>query len=150
MTLYRATVLDTPENPFTGGLLRSQEDAGLLVEDGVIRARGPYAEVRSSHPEHKVVHLRGGMLLPGFVDTHVHYPQVRAIGGLGLPLLDWLHRYALPEETRLADPTYAEHVAAEFVTGLVAAGTTTALVFGAHFATAVDALFAEEIGRAHV
>ena len=143
MTLYRATVLDTPENPFTGGLLRSQEDAGLLVEDGVIRARGPYAEVRSSHPEHQVVHLPGGMLLPGFVDTHVHYPQVRAIGGLGLPLLDWLHRYALPEETRLADPTYAEHVAAEFVTGLVAAGTTTALVFGAHFATAVDALFTE-------
>ena len=86
--------------------------------------------------------LRGGVLLPGFVDTHVHYPQVRAIGGLGMPLLDWLDRCALPEEVRLADQAYAEAVAEELLTCLVGAGTTTALVFGSHFAAAVDALFA--------
>ena len=90
-----------------------------------------------------VVDLRDGLVLPGFVDTHVHYPQVRAIGGLGMPLLDWLEQCALPEEARLADASYAASVAAEFVAGLVAAGTTTALVFGSHFAPAVDALFAE-------
>ena len=82
-------------------------------------------------------------MLPGFVDTHVHFPQVRAIGGLGMPLLDWLERCALPEEARLADATYAAGVAADFVDGLARAGTTTALVFGSHFASAVDALFEE-------
>ena len=63
------------------------------------------------------------------------------IGALGMPLLDWLDRCALPEEARMADADYARAVAAEFVDGLIRAGTTTALVFGAHFASAVDCLF---------
>ncbi len=60
-----------------------------------------------------------------------------------MPLLDWLERCALPEEARLADTAYAVGVAADFVDGLARAGTTTALVFGSHFAGAVDALFEE-------
>lgn len=143
MTLFRGTVLDTPENPFAGGTLRAEADAGLLVRAGVIVDRGSFAELRRRHAEEGVVDLTGGLVLPGFVDTHVHFPQVRAIGGLGMPLLDWLERCALPEEARLADEHYAAAVATEFVSGLAQAGTTTALVFGAHFAPAVDALFAE-------
>jgi len=143
MTIYRGTVLDTPEDPFTGGTLRADGDAGLVVTDGTIVDRGPFERVRAAHPGHQVVDLRGGLLLPGFVDTHVHFPQVRAIGGLGLPLLDWLERCALPEEARLSDTSYAATVARELLAGLVQAGTTTALVFGAHFAPAVDLLFAE-------
>ena len=80
--------------------------------------------------------------MPGFVDTHVHFPQIRAIGGLGLPLLDWLEQCALPEESKLADRAYARAVAGEFLDGLVASGTTSALVFGSHFAPAMDELFA--------
>jgi guanine deaminase len=143
MTLFRATVLDTPDDPFTGGALRAESDGGVLVRDGGIVARGGFASLRESHPDEEVVELEGGMLLPGFVDTHVHYPQVRAIAGLGMPLLDWLRHCALPEEARLADPPYAEAVATEFVSGVAQAGTTTALVFGSHFASAVDALFTE-------
>lgn len=143
MTIYRATVLDTPDDPFAGGALRADDDAGILVRDGMIAGRGTFADLQAAHPDHDVVDLRGGLLLPGFVDTHVHFPQVRAIGGLGLPLLDWLERCALPEEARLADPTYAAMVAREFLSGLVQAGTTTALVFGSHFAAAVDLLFTE-------
>ncbi len=142
MTLYRARVVDTPESPFSGGVLRAEEDAGLLVEDGRVTARGPYELLRTAHPSEAVVDLRGGLLLPGLVDTHVHFPQVRIIGALGMPLLDWLERSALPEEARLADPVYAAGVADDFVAGLAAAGTTTALVFGSHFAPAVDTLFA--------
>ena len=142
-TLYRARVLDTPDDPFTGGRLRSDEDAGLLVRDGVIIARGAFAEVHADHPDTELVDLRSGVLLPGLVDTHVHYPQVRAIGALGMPLLEWLERCALPEEARLASVDYAREVAAEFVFGLVSAGTTTALAFGSHFAPAVDTLFTE-------
>ena len=143
MTIYRATVFDTPESPFAGGTLRSEEDAGILVQDGVIRARGAFADVTRDHDGEEVVDLRGGVLLPGFIDTHVHYPQLRVIGGIGMPLLDWLDRCALPEEARLADHDYARAVATEFVHGLIAAGTTSAMVFGSHFASAVDSLFAE-------
>ncbi len=80
-----------------------------------------------------MVDLRAGPLLPGLVDTHVHYPQLRVIGALGMPLLDWLEHCALPEEARLADVAYARDVAREFTSALVDAGTTSALVFGSHF-----------------
>ncbi|MBS4099753.1 guanine deaminase [Tsukamurella paurometabola] len=143
MTIYRCRVLDTPDDPFAGGELRSHEDAGIAVEAGVIVDRGEFRTVVERHPGVDIVDLREGVLLPGLVDTHVHYPQIRAIGGLGMALLDWLDQCALPEECKLADPEYARTVAREFLTGLTAAGTTTALVFGSHFADAVDALFDE-------
>jgi guanine deaminase len=148
MTLYHARILDTPDDPFTGAGLRADDDGGLLVVDGAIIERGSFAQLRARHPAETVVDLTDGVLLPGFVDTHVHYPQIRAIGGLGLPLLDWLEQCALPEEARLADVDYAHTIAREFVAALIDAGTTTALVFGSHFAKAVDALFeaAADIG----
>ncbi|MGC4938760.1 guanine deaminase [Kribbella sp. DT2] len=141
MTLFRGTFLDTPENPFTGGTLRVATDAALLVEHGVIRARGPYQELRRAHPAEQVVDLTGGLVLPGFVDTHVHFPQIRAVGGMGMPLMEWLDKYALPEEAKMADSAYARSVADEFVRGLAAAGTTSAMVFGAHYVDAMDTLF---------
>lgn len=143
-TLYRGTFLDTPSDPFAGGALRAEADGALLVDEaGVIRDRGSWESRRAAYPQEKVVDLRGGLVLPGLVDTHVHFPQVRALGALGMPLLEWLERCALPEEARLVDRGYAEGVARDFVSGLAQAGTTTALVFGSHFAGAVEALFTE-------
>jgi guanine deaminase len=145
VTLYAATIVDTPGDPFAGDpadALAVDTEGALVVRDGVIRARGSFAALHAGHPDEPVTHLSGGMLLPGFVDTHVHFPQIRAIGGLGMPLLDWLERCALPEESRLADQAYAQEVAGEFLDGLVSAGTTSALVFGSHFPSAMDELFA--------
>jgi guanine deaminase len=143
VTIYAAAVVDTPGDPFTGDPAAAlAQDEALLVRDGVIADRGPLTALRAAHPGEPVTRLDGGLLVPGFVDTHVHYPQLRAIGGLGLPLLDWLEQCALPEEAKLADRSYARAVAAEFLDGLVAAGTTSALVFGSHFAPAMDELFA--------
>ncbi len=146
--LYRARAFDTPDDPFAargdGPGFRHDDDLGLLVSDeGTIVARGPYATVADAHRDAAVIDLRHGILLPGLVDTHVHYPQVRVIGALGMPLLEWLDRCALPEEQHLASPEYAATIAGEFVAGLISAGTTTSLVFGSHFASAVDALFSE-------
>jgi len=141
MTIYRGTVLDTPTSPFGGGGLRAEADAGIAVEHGVVVDRGPFAQVQAGRPDDATVDLRGGVLLPGLVDTHVHFPQVRVIGGLGKPLLEWLEHCALPEEARMADVGYAAAVADDFVDGLARAGTTSALVFGAHYAPAVDVLF---------
>ncbi|EYB69134.1 guanine deaminase [Deinococcus phoenicis] len=144
MKLYRAALMHTPDNPFSApGALQVQEDGGLLVEDGQILASGPYAQVRAAHPRAEAVDLRGGVLLPGFIDTHVHYPQVRVLGGLGMQLLEWLDRNTLPEEARLSDPGYARAVAREFLSALASNGTTTALVFGSHYASAMDEFFSE-------
>ena len=140
--LLRATVFHTPRNPFlTQGALEAHADGGLVIAGGRIAACGDYAAMHSQYPQAAVRDLRGGFLLPGLVDTHIHYPQVRILGSLGRSLLQWLEEQALPEEARLANEDYARNVAAEFVHNLATHGTTTALVFGAHFQAATAALF---------
>jgi guanine deaminase len=143
VNIVRAQVAHTPRNPFVSdGTLAAFDDGAVVFSDGRILACGPWSEVSGSHPDAAVHDARDALLLPGFVDCHVHYPQVRMIGAMGLELLDWLRERALPEEARLGDTAYASAVAAEFVRGLAAAGTTTALVFGSHFPGAQEALFA--------
>ena len=140
--LLRAPLFHTPTNPFhdARGLV-CHEDGALLLRDGVIAASGDFATVRAAHPQVAVTDWRGGFVLPGFVDTHVHFPQLRILGGLGRTLLDWLEHVALPEEARMADVAYATGTAQRFVRALAAHGTTTALVFGSHFGPATAALF---------
>lgn len=142
MHIYRARVFDTPTNPFTGGSLRADPDIALVVDEGQIIARTDIDSAQSAYPDAELVDLREGILIPGLIDTHVHYPQVRAIGHLGKPLLEWLEVCALPEEGRLIEDTYAHNLAEEFLHGLISSGTTSAMVFGSHFASAVDILFA--------
>jgi len=139
--LLRAPFFHTPDNAFRGGALVCHEDGGLLIGDGRIVQSGDFATVRQAFPDASVTDWRGGFVLPGFVDTHVHFPQLRILGGLGRTLLDWLEHVALPEEARMADVAYATNVAQRFVRALVGHGTTTALVFGSHFAPATAALF---------
>ena len=144
--LFRATIFHTPQNPFSfdAGDLRSlvcYEDGGLLVRGGRIAACGEYAAIRDAHPGIATTDRRGGFLVPGFVDAHVHFPQARIIGAMGRSLLDWLEHVALPEEGRLSDSSYAATTAALFLRGLASHGTTTALAFGAHFADATAELF---------
>lgn len=146
--LIRATIFHTPENAFhSAAALRGYEDGALAVGEGRVLACGDYADVSSLFPEAKVRDLRGSFVLPGFIDTHIHFPQVRVIGGLGHSLLDWLDLLTLPEEARFEDATYAAVIADEFVHLLASHGTTTALVFGAHFVDATAALF-DAAGRA--
>jgi len=147
--LLRATVFHTPRNPFLEAkALEAYADGGLLIRGGRVVGCGDYGTVCRAHPAIPTTDLRGGVLLPGFVDTHSHFPQLRIIGALGKDLLDWLEEFALPEEARMADLSYATSTAQAFVRALIANGTTTALVFGAHFAPATAALFeaAEDSG----
>jgi guanine deaminase len=140
--LFRATLFHTPANPFREeGALHSYADGGLLVRDGRIVASGDFDAVRRADPDAAIVDWRGGVLLPGLVDAHVHYPQLPIIGRIGRTLLEWLEQVALPEEARMAEERYAVECARRFITTLAAHGTTTALVFGAHFAAATAALF---------
>jgi guanine deaminase len=137
-TLVRAPLAHTPR----AGALEAFDDGGLAFADGRIRAVGEYARVRAEHPEAETIDARDAILLPGLVDTHVHFPQLPVIGAMGLELLDWLKRRTLPEEARMADAEHARAAAGTFVRALSRNGTTTALVFGSHFPVAQEALFA--------
>ena len=140
--LLRAPLFHTPRNPFRdSNALESHPDGGLLIRDGRVTGCGDYSTLRDAHPDVPTRDLRGGFLLPGFIDTHIHFPQLRVLGSLGRSLLDWLEECALPEEARMADHAYACRAAHGFVRALASHGTTTALVFGAHFAPATAALF---------
>jgi guanine deaminase len=143
-TIVRAQVLHTPRDPFAeDGALEAFSDGALAFRDGRILAVGDYAGVRAQHGDAEVVDARDAILLPGLVDTHVHYPQIGIIGAMGLELLDWLAQRTLPEEARLADEGHARETARHFVGALAANGTTAALVFGSHFPAAQEALFEE-------
>jgi guanine deaminase len=142
--VVRAQVLHTPRDPFAEeNALEAFSDGALAFADGRIEAVGSFDAVSRAHPGASVRDERDAVLLPGFVDTHVHFPQLAIMGAMGLGLLDWLERYALPEEVRMADAEHARRVAREFVSGLAGNGTTTALVFGSHFPAAQEALFEE-------
>lgn len=140
--LIRASILHVTGNPWRDAqALVAHDDGGLLIEGGRIAACGPFDLVRTQAPTAPLTDWRGGYLLPGFIDTHVHFPQLRIIGQSRQPLLDWLEHVALPEEARMAEPACAVDTARRFVRALAAHGTTTASVFGAHFPQAVAALF---------
>src|SRR3954453_15939334 len=142
-TIIRARIAHTPRDPFAGeDALEAFDDGALaFAADGAIMAVGPWPDVRRGHPEARVEDRRDCLLLPGFVDTHVHFPQIAVIGAMGLELLDWLRQRTLPEEARMADPAHAASTARRFVRALAANGTTTALVFGSHFPAAQEELF---------
>ncbi len=142
--VFRSTIFHTPRSAFhEANALEYFEDGALAIDNGRIVAAGDYSAVRKAHPDAPVQDRRAGFILPGLIDTHIHFPQVRIIGGLGYSLLDWLEKLTLPEEARLADPEYAAVIAKEFIAQLAAHGTTTALVFGSHFERAVELLFEE-------
>ena len=139
--LLRAAVFHTPRNPFRDDTaLESYSDGGLLIRDRRIEACGDFQPLRRTYPDAIEIDLRGGFLLPGLIDTHVHFPQLRALGCLGRSLLDWLEECALPEERKMGDMQYASQAARTFLRALVSHGTTSALVFGAHFLPATEAL----------
>jgi guanine deaminase len=141
VNILRANVFHTPRNPFlAANALVAYADGALAINGKVVEC-GDYSTVVRAHPDAAVRDLRGGYIVPGFIDTHVHFPQVRILGGLGYGLLDWLEQLTLPEEARLSDAAYASSIAREFAAALAAHGTTTALVFGSHFAGATAALF---------
>jgi guanine deaminase len=146
--IVRACVVHTPRDPFAeGDALECFEDGAVAFAAGRILAVGDFPEVGGAQPDAEIVDARGAYLLPGLVDTHVHWPQLGIVGTMGLELLEWLKTRTLPEEARLADPDYAAALARDFVRGLAANGTTTALVFGSHFPQAQE-LFFEEAARA--
>jgi len=124
------------------------DDGILAVRDGCVVELGPTDDMLAKLPSDIVVDdYHGKLILPGFVDTHVHYAQTDIIASYGEQLLAWLEKYTFPAEARFADPTHAATVANFFCDELLRNGTTTAMAFATVHATSVDALFEAALQR---
>ena len=123
------------------------EDGALVVEAGRVREIGAWAAVSGRYPGASVERLDNALIVPGFIDSHVHFPQLDIIGGHGAQLLDWLERYAFPAEKKFADPDYARAAAGVFLNALLSHGTTSALVFTTVHKHSAEALFEAALAK---
>ncbi len=142
---FRASILHCLSDPGEASLESAYQyidDGVLIVEDGRIAEAGHADRLLAQLAEDVLLtELPGKLIVPGFIDCHVHCPQLDIIASYGEQLLDWLNRYAYPAEVRFRDPDYAREVASVFMDEMLANGTTTALVFGTVHAHSADAIF---------
>jgi len=141
---YRAAILHSLADPAVVGVEQSYEyfeDGILLIENGKVAQVGAAAELLPKLAGVEVQHYRDALITPGFIDTHIHYPQTGMIASYGEQLLDWLNTYTFPTEQQFKDKAHASDVAAIFLKELLRNGTTTALVFGTVHPQSVDAFF---------
>jgi guanine deaminase len=149
--VHRGQLLTFVSDPGEGSdaaSYRFHPDGALVVEHGRIVALGPAQSLLATlPPEVRVVNHGRHLLLPGFIDTHIHYPQTDVIAAGGRQLLDWLEHHTFPEERRFGDPAHAADVAEFFLDELARNGTTTAQVFCTVHEVSVDAFFAAAARR---
>ena len=147
LRLFRAELLSVATDPIKDpDAIRHESDGLLVVENGLVVARGDYATLAPRFAGLPVENLPG-LVVPGFVDAHVHYPQMDRIASHGEQLLDWLERHIFPAEMAFADQAHAASVASAFLTELLRHGTTSALVFPTVHPGSVDALFDAALER---
>jgi len=144
MHAYRSALLRFADD----GSALYDEDGLLVIGPGadgrkVVRAAGAYAALKDNFPGVTIEHLPGRILAPGFLDLHVHFPQIDVIGSPAEGLLPWLENYTFPHESRFADAGYARDVASVFLDELRRNGVTTALTFCTSHPQSVDALMEE-------
>lgn len=142
---FRGSLLHFLRDPGDGtasDAVQYYEDGVLVVRDGHVLEVGAAREVLARLPADAAVKDHSGkLLLPGFVDTHIHYPQTDMIASYGAQLLEWLEKYTFPTERRFEDPRHAAEVADFFLDELLRNGTTTAVVLGTVHPQSVEAIF---------
>ena len=146
---FRCSFLDFIDDPFyvpESKSVRYIADGLLVLENGKVKELGTY-DIHNKYPEIPVTSYPGMLIMPGFIDTHIHFPQVEMIAAYGEQLLEWLNNYTFPTEGKFKDKAYAQKVASIFVDELLRNGTTTALVFTAVYPQSVDAFFEEASRR---
>jgi guanine deaminase len=147
----RGRLLEFVDDPATVGAAASHRyhhDGLLVIEDGRIVAAGDASDNLAAVPPGTAVdHYPDYLILPGLIDTHIHYPQTRVIASYGTQLLEWLHRYTFVEEQKFGDPAHAAGAARFFLDELLRNGTTTAAVYCTTHPESVEAFFAESERR---
>jgi guanine deaminase len=130
------TFNDTPHN------YEYWETGCVVIEGGFIISVGDAASVEVPNGANVIDHGKD-LILPGFVDGHVHYPQMNVIGSFGAKLIDWLNTYTFPEEAKFSDKSYASAIANLFLSESLKNGYTTSSVFCTTHPQSVDAFFSE-------
>ena len=146
----RGAFLDFVADPFYVSELESVRyiaDGLLVVIDGAIADFGAYDDLHPQYADVPVTAYPGKLIMPGFIDTHVHFPQLEMIAAYGEQLLEWLNQYTFPTEEKFKDKAYAQKIASLFLDELLRNGTTTALVFATVHPQSVDAFFEEASRR---
>ncbi len=141
---FRASFLDTIADPFyapEADCIRYFPDGLLIVESGKVKELGSYKDLQTKYADIPIADYRDRLIVSGFIDTHIHFPQTEMIASYGEQLLEWLSTYTFPTERKFADRNYALEIASTFLDELLRNGTTTALVFTAVFPQSTDAFF---------
>ncbi|HEX8525474.1 guanine deaminase [Allosphingosinicella sp.] len=148
MKAFRGEILSVPDDPAVVGTeaIRHFDDGLLVVEDGLVLACGPHRALSEKFADVPTEKL-DGLIVPGFVDAHVHYPQIGSIASHGEQLMQWLERHIFPAEKAFADRAHADSIAAFFLDELLRHGTTSALVFATVHPGSIDALFEAALQR---
>lgn len=141
--LILGQTLGFTDDPFAIGVeaTRHITHGGVAIRDGKIVEVGAAAALRKTYPEAEVTDMGAALLMAGFVDCHVHYPQTGIIASWGKRLIDWLNTYTFPEEMRFKDATYAAEIASLYCDLALANGTTTAASYCTIHPESVDAYF---------
>jgi len=136
------TFIDEPQGIDDTASYRCVEDGAVLVRDSKIAAVGDYADIRKTAPAGVMVaDHRPHLVLPGLIDTHLHFPQTQAIASYGAQLLEWLNTYIFVEEQKFAAPEHAAFIAGRFMDELLSNGTTTSVAYCSVHPQSVDAYF---------
>lgn len=139
---YRGAIMHLTQKPTPqGDGLHYHEDGILVVDQGKILAADSADALKDAITELPLEDLTGKLLMPGFIDTHIHFPQIDVIGSYGEQLLDWLNQYTFPAEMRYANQDYAQQSADRFLKTLLSSGTTTAMVYCTVHSESVNAFF---------
>ncbi len=140
----RGATLSFKDDPFRVGdaaAMHYEADGLVLVEDGKIAACGDYGALKGRLDGHVLTTYRDALILPGFIDTHVHYPQMQVMGAYGTKLIEWLTKYTFIAEQQFADPLHAKTVSDLFLQECLRAGTTTSAVYCTVHPASADAFF---------
>lgn len=139
---YKGEILYFIENPSRSpDAYRYYKNGVLYVENGKILEAGDYDKLNYKYRNAKIIDHSGKLIIPGLIDTHVHYPQIEMVAAYGDQLLDWLNNYTFPTEKNFSNSAHAKRIANSFLDQLIANGTTTALVFSTVSPVSVDAFF---------
>jgi len=145
LQIIRGEILHCLADPAEVGDSSSYEyfqDGLMVIKSGLVEAIGPAEEMLSKLPtDASVTQYTNGLIVPGFIDCHLHYPQTDIIASYGEQLLEWLENYTFPIEREFDDSDKASDVARFFFDELMRNGTTSALVFGTVHKQSVDAFF---------
>ena len=145
LKVYRGELLHflaDPEKVVLEDSYQYLEDGLMIIKNGLIDQIGDAKELLPTlDASIEITHYENGLIMPGFIDTHVHYPQTEMIASYGEQLLEWLENYTFPFEKQFSDFEHGKSVAEFFLTQLLEAGTTTALVFGTVHKESVEAFF---------